>query len=254
MTQASSKETGRAFSDAFFRQQPDAQSVIELFDYLPSALFYAKDAQHRYVAVNNRTMADVFGLDDLEALLGRTDSDFQPPALAEAYHAEDRRVMESGHSIPNQVWLVPHVRGVPRWYVSSKTPLSTPNGSVIGIAGVMYPIDTPDEQASFFQELLSAVRFMDENYMTTISMKEMAEIAGLSSTHFNFRFRNILRMSPTEYIMSRRIQDAQKLLTGTSQAISQIAATVGFFDQSHFTKRFRKFTGMTPLAYRKRFR
>jgi AraC-like DNA-binding protein len=37
-------------------------------------------------------------------------------------------------------------------------------------------------------------------------------------------------------------------------SVTSIGLAVGFFDQSHFTKRFRKFTGMTPLAYRKRFR
>ena len=57
--------TGKAFSDAFFEQHPDARSVIRLFDYLPSALFYAKDDRHRYVAMSRRTLADVFGLDDL---------------------------------------------------------------------------------------------------------------------------------------------------------------------------------------------
>lgn len=246
--------TGKAFSDAFFQLHPDARSVIGLFDYLPSALFYAKDSQHRYIAVNNRTLTDVFGLDDLEELLGRTDSDFQPPALAEAYHAEDRRVMDLRQPIPNQVWLVPHVQGTPRWYVSSKTPLLDPNDRVIGIAGVMYPIDTPEEQASVFRELLPAIRFMDANYTTTISMKQMASITGLSATHFNARFRTILRMSPTDYVLSRRIQDAQNLLTSTNQTIAEIGMSIGFFDQSHFTKRFRKVTGMTPLAYRKRFR
>lgn len=254
MPQATPKHPGHARSDAFFQQHPDARAIVELFDYLPSVLFFAKDTQHRYVAVNNRTLVDVFGLDDLSSLLGRSDSEFQPPALAEAYHAEDRRVMDSGCSIPNQVWLVPHVLGTPRWYVSSKTPLLAPDETVIGIAGVMYPIDTPEEQASFFHELMPAVRFMDANYTAAISMKEMASISNLSTTHFNARFRTILRMSPSAYILSRRIQDAQNRLTGTSESIADIAMGVGFFDQSHFTKRFRKFTGMTPLAYRKRFR
>ena len=254
LTMARSRSTGRAFSDLFFQQHPDARNVIELFDHLPSALFYAKDARHRYVAVNRRTLTDVFGLENLEDILGRTDNDFQPPALAEAYHAEDRRVMESRRPIPNQVWLVPHVAGTPRWYVSSKTPLFAPDATVIGIAGVMYPIETPEEQASFFHELLPAVRFMDANYATTISMKNMAQIAGLSATQFNYRFRAILRMSPSEYVLSRRIQDAQNRLTATSQSITEIGIAIGFFDQSHFTKRFRRVTGMTPLAYRKRFR
>ena len=239
--------------EAFFAKSPDAHSLIQLFEYLPSALFYAKDAQHRYVAINRRTLTEVFGLEDVGDLLGRTDLDFQPPALAEAYHAEDRRVMRSRSPIPHQVWLVPHVRGTPRWYVSSKTPWFATDGMVIGIAGVMYPIETPEEQESFFRELLPAVRFIDENYCQSVCMKDMASLAGLSTTHFNTRFRAVLRMSPTEYVLSRRIQDAQKLLAETDRSIAEIGMDVGFFDQSHFTKRFRKVTGLTPRAYRRRF-
>jgi len=61
-------------------------------------------------------------------------------------------------------------------------------------------------------------------------------------------------MSPTEYLLSRRIQHAQRLLTQTTKNIAEIGTTIGFYDQSHFTKRFRRVTGMTPLAYRTRFR
>lgn len=227
---------------------------MELFEHLPSAFFYAKDSEHRYIAVNQITLKEVFGLDSIEDLLGRTDRDFQPPALAAAYHAEDRRVMDSGRAIPNQVWLVPHVRGTPRWYVSSKTPLRAPDGSVIGIAGVMYPIATPEEETSVFHELSPVLQHMGEHYTENLSMKDMARMAGLSTTQFNVRFRGILRMSPTDYVLSRRIQEAQKRLTESSESIAAIGIRVGFVDQSHFTKRFRKVTGMTPLAYRKRFR
>lgn len=227
---------------------------MELFEHLPLVLFYAKDVRQRYFAVNPRTLTDVFGLSDVEELYGRTDSDFQPPALADAYHAEDHRVMDLKRSIPNQVWLVPHVRGTPQWYVSTKTPLFSATGEVIGIAGAMYPIATPSEEASFFRELTPAIRFIDENYANTFSMKDVAEMSGLSTSQFNYRFRAVLRMSPTEYVLSRRIQDAREQLTRTSDTIAQIGCAVGFFDQSHFTKRFHRFTGMTPLAYRKRFR
>ncbi len=246
--------TGRVFRDDFLNENPGVRSVIELFQHLPMALFYAKDVHQRYFAVNQRNLLDVFGLTDPEDLYGRTDSDFQPPALADAYHAEDRRVMELRQTIPNQVWLVPHVRGTPQWYLSTKTPLFSATGDVIGIAGAMYPIATPAEEASFFSELTPAIHFMDENYATTISVKDVARLSGLSTSQFNHRFRTLLRMSPTEYILSRRIQDARERLTGTSDSIAAIGFAVGFFDQSHFTKRFHRFTGMTPLAYRKRFR
>ena len=254
MAQRHTPLRGRAFSEAFLGKNPGIRPMIELFEHLPLVLFYAKDDQQRYVAVNPRNLMDVFGLSDVEELYGRTDNDFQPPALADAYHAEDRRVMELQRPIPNQVWLVPHVRGTPQWYVSTKTPLMSATNEVIGIAGAMYPIATPSEEASFFSELAPAIRYIDENYTDSFSMKDVAMMSGLSTSQFNHRFRAVLRMSPTEYILSRRIQDARERLTRTSESIAKIGCDVGFFDQSHFTKRFHRFTGMTPLAYRKRFR
>ena len=242
------------FREAFFARNPNAKQAFELYEYLPGVLFYAKDSQHRYVAVNQRNLTEVFGLERVEELLGRTDLDFQPPALAEAYHAEDRRVMEGGKTIPNQVWLVPHVRGTPRWYVSTKTPLLAPQREVIGIAGAMYPVATPEEQATFFQELSPVIQYIDQHYTEAISMAEMAAMAKLSTTHFNTRFRAVLRLSPTEYVLARRVEHAQRLLIETSKSIVEIGSEVGFCDQSHFTKRFRRVTGITPLAYRKRFR
>ena len=249
-----SGHTEKAFQDAFYGNNPSARDVIGLFEFLPSVCFYAKDSHHRYFAVNRLTLTDVFGLQREEDLLGRTDSEFQPPALAEAYHAEDRRVMDGRKPISNQVWLVPHVRGTPCWYVSTKTPLVDPNSKVIGIAGVMYPIETSDEQTTYFQELLPVVNYIDQNFTQEVSMTEMAAMINHSRTQFNHRFRTILRMSPTEYLLSRRIQHARRLLTQTTKNIAEIGATIGFYDQSHFTKRFRRVTGMTPFAYRTRFR
>ena len=254
MVKKFSGESGTRFQAAFLDKHPGIRSVIGLFEQLPDVLFYAKDLQHRYVAANRRNLADVFGLDSPTELLGRTDRDFQPPALAEAYHAEDRRVMDTASPINNQVWLVPHVRGTPSWYVSSKSPLLDSESQVVGIAGVMYPIATPEEQASFFQELLPAVRSIDDNFTDHVSMKDLAAMTGLSSTQFNSRFRAILRMSPSEYLLSRRVRAAQERLTNSSMSIAEIGMSVGFFDQSHFTKRFRRFTGMTPAAYQNRFR
>ncbi|MCC9658606.1 AraC family transcriptional regulator [Rhodopirellula halodulae] len=239
---------------SFFSQFRDAKSIVQLFDFLPNVCFYAKDAEHRYIAVNRATLAAVFNLTEKSELLGRTDREFQPPALAEAYHAEDRRVMDGRTTIANQVWLVPHVHGMPRWYVSTKTPLFDDESSVVGIAGVMYPIETPEDQAAMFQELGPVVQFIGEHYTDTISMKDMAEMAELSSSQFNQRFQTLLRMSPSEFVLSLRVDQARQLLIETEQPLAEVAAAVGFYDQSHFTKRFRRVTGMTPRAYRKRFR
>jgi transcriptional regulator GlxA family with amidase domain len=51
-----------------------------------------------------------------------------------------------------------------------------------------------------------------------------------------------------------RVQHARGLLTTTDKPLAEIATLTGFTDQSHFTRRFRETTGLTPDAYRRRFR
>lgn len=235
-------------------ESPTMRSFFELFEHHPNAYFHAKDREHRYIYVNQLVLKDVFGMLSLDEVVGKTDLDFQPPALAEAYHAEDQRVMDEGRPIPNEVWLVPHVQGFPKWYVSTKTPLRYEDGSIVGTTGVMYPVLTSDDRAAYFRELAPVVAHIEAHFRSELSMKEMAAMAKLSSTQFNARFRELLRMSPSEYILKLRVEIAQKLLSTSNKSLAEIAGEAGFYDQSHFTKRFRKVTGMTPLAYRKQFR
>lgn len=103
------------------------------------------------MGLNQLLCREVFGCDLAEAVLGHTDAEFQPPHLAEAYHAEDRRVMEGGKIIPNEIWLVPHVNGSPKWYCSTKTPLVGAKNEVIGTVGIMYPVETSADRESVFR-------------------------------------------------------------------------------------------------------
>ena len=242
------------FQERFLNRCPGARTFFELFEYLPSTYFFAKDAKHRYVGVNYLVLREVFGLESLDELLGRTDLEFQPPALAEAYHAEDRKVMDSGKVLAGQVWLVPHVRGELKWYVSTKTPMFDAAGKIIGVAGVMYLVDQPQEIAAYFRELAPVIAHIEAHFAETISMDEMAKMIGLSATRFNLRFRQILHISPTEHQLRLRIGGARRMLTLSDKTIANVAHECGFCDQSHFGKRFQKATGLTPREYRKRFR
>ncbi|MCD0458018.1 AraC family transcriptional regulator [Roseiconus lacunae] len=240
------------FQAAFFQRNPQAESVIALFDALPQTYFYAKDTESRFVKVN-RLFLENHGLKEEADAIGKSDYDFHPPLMAEAYISEDRRVMAGRKPVPGQVWLVLHRRSVPRWYVSTKTPLFDSNHRVIGIAGAMYRIEQQEELMQYLQELLPVARYIEKHYAEQISMTAMAGLAGLSSTHFNRRFRQLLRVTPTDYLRSVRVQAAQQLLATTSRTLAEIAFEVGFTDQSHLTRRFREVTGMTPAAWRKRF-
>ena len=245
-------QPAKDFQAKFFSRHPLAESVIALFDSLPQTYFYAKDRNSRFVKVNQLFLENHGLNDELEAI-GKTDHDFHPPLMAEAYIEEDRFVMSSRRPLPGQIWLVLHRRSVPRWYVSSKTPLFNAHGEVIGIAGAMYRIEQQNELLRYFQELLPVVRHIEEHFAKPISMADMAALAGLSASHFNRRFRQLLRMTPMQYLRAIRVQAAQRLLTTTSKSIADIALEAGYNDQSHLTRRFREVTGMNPAAYRKRF-
>jgi AraC-like DNA-binding protein len=244
----------KSYDERFFSRHPEARQIMELFEFLPSVYFYVKDAEHRYVCVNRPVLTEIFGMNRMEEILGKSDLEIQAPAMAEAYHAEDRQVMNGGNMIPNQVWLVMLAGGGPQWFVSTKTPLKGDKGDVIGLAGVMYRIDTPDEEVERFGEIHPVIKYLEEHYRSDISMEAMARLSGLSTTQFNKRFRDLLRVSPTELLLRLRIQEAQRLLVSTSDGVASIAEATGFCDQSHFTKRFKRVTDMTPLRYRKCFR
>jgi AraC-like DNA-binding protein len=243
---------GAAFQAAYFACHPGVKALMDLFDCLPGVFFYAKDLESRFVRVNRANQA-IYGVDCEEPLLGKTDRDFHPPVLAEAYIAEDQRVLHSRQPNPNQTWLVPYLHGPLQWFVSSKTPLFDEHGDVIGLAGVMYPIATPTKEQSTFGRLDPAIRYLEEHYFEDTSMAELARLCRLSSTHFNRQFRHLLKMSPSEYLLALRVQQARSFLAMSSKTVAEVAAATGFYDQSHFTKRFRSATGMTPRKYRQRF-
>lgn len=242
----------RAFQNAFFKRCPTADTVMSLFDSLPEVAFYAKDTQSRYVRVNAASVA-AHGLKTEAEMLGRDDRDFHPPALAAAYIAEDRRIMSSARSITGQMWPVFHADGLAHWYVSTKVPLLDARGKILGIAGAMYRIERPAEQERHFRELLPVIRHIEAHFADNISMAAMAALARLSATHFNRRFQQLLRMTPTNYLRTVRVQAARRLLSATARTLADIAHETGFTDQSHFTRCFRESTGMTPRAYRRRF-
>ncbi len=241
------------FYRPFFEKRPAAAALIELFDYLPGVIFYAKDRESRYIAAN-RAMLVAKEIEDPGDLLGRSDRDFHPAVMADAYIAEDRRVMEKGRSLTNQIWFVVDRSGRPGWFNSSKVPLRDEAGGVIGIAGVRYAIETPEDREKQFRGLAPVIRYLEENYTSSVPMSEMARLAGISSTHFNRQFIFLFGMSPMRFLHSLRVEKARQLLIHGDAAVGEIALETGYHDQSHFTRHFRRLTGMTPGQFRTRFR
>jgi AraC-like DNA-binding protein len=102
-----------------------------------------------------------------------------------------------------------------------------------------------------YHKIQKAVLFVDDNYRTDISRDAACGLAGMSPSHFSRTFRKVVGMTYQEYVNSKRIAKAKELLRASPQSVAEIAAYVGFADNTGFGRIFKKVTGHTPSAYRK---
>lgn len=101
--------------------------------------------------------------------------------------------------------------------------------------------------------LARVIEYMETNIGNTMTLAELAGVAGLSSFHFNRTFRKSMNISPVRYLWRRRVQRAKDALSKTMTPLAIIAYECGFSSQSHFTTMFKRDTGATPLQYRAQF-
>ena len=83
-----------------------------------------------------------------------------------------------------------------------------------------------------------------------LTLAELAGVACLSPCHFSRSFKKAVGIGPQRYTIQRRVARAKTLLQHSTDALADIAAAVGFADQSHFTAVFRQETTMSPGRYR----
>jgi AraC family transcriptional regulator len=93
--------------------------------------------------------------------------------------------------------------------------------------------------------------FVEANLGRTIHLHDLAARAALSPYHFARAFKTSAGMTPRTYVEQRRIEQAKRLLTESTQPLAQIAAEVGFGTQSRLTSTFKRRTGFTPGEFRR---
>jgi AraC family transcriptional regulator len=92
--------------------------------------------------------------------------------------------------------------------------------------------------------------YVDAHLSNRITLLDLAAVAGLSRMHFASQFRMATGLRPHEFVLRRRVQQAEELLRNSRMAIVEIALTVGFQTQAHFTTVFKRFAGCTPRQWR----
>ncbi|OPY98760.1 AraC family transcriptional regulator [Bradyrhizobium sacchari] len=98
--------------------------------------------------------------------------------------------------------------------------------------------------------LKRVMQYIDDNLDAKVTLQHLAAVAGLSRMHFAAQFRAAVGMRPHDYLLKRRIERAQELLQRADVSLVDIALTVGFQTQAHFTTVFKRFVGDTPYQWR----
>jgi len=95
-------------------------------------------------------------------------------------------------------------------------------------------------------------RFVSANIEQTIRVDDLAAIVRLSRSYFSKAFRRTFDMSPHDYVMGCRVEQAKDMMLTTQEPLCQISAACGLTDQAHLSRLFKRATGLSPNMWRRR--
>lgn len=96
-----------------------------------------------------------------------------------------------------------------------------------------------------------AVRYVEFNYMNSIKTKDIAAHLSVDRTYLYRIFQKYMHISPEQYLIQYRIGKAVELMEEKRYSVTEISNFVGIHDVYHFSKMFKKNTGLSPSAYQK---
>ena len=100
-------------------------------------------------------------------------------------------------------------------------------------------------------QLIAAVsNYIQHHLSELITTEQIAASLYISRTHLSARFHKETGITLSDYILKEKTEEAKRLLRYTDKSLAAISAYLGFSSQSHFSRTFRKYAGITPGEYR----
>ncbi len=100
------------------------------------------------------------------------------------------------------------------------------------------------------RRIAKVLAYIDLNYSRPLGLKHLASVAGVHSSHLRREFKKQVGASPREYVLTKRIEHATRLLKETEKSVKEIAFAVGFTRANSFSKIFKRVVGCSPRHYR----
>jgi AraC family transcriptional regulator len=99
------------------------------------------------------------------------------------------------------------------------------------------------------QEVAQVIEYMRAHLAQDLSLEELGQAANLSPSYLVRLFKQTTGLAPHQYLIKLRVEQAKELLLDGKLSITQVAGAVGFTDQSHLHRHFKKWVGTTPKAF-----
>jgi AraC-like DNA-binding protein len=255
LTGALTVNMARAIEERFFRERFRREWIVAVA--LPEGgapgVLLAVDNDQRIVGANRgaRTslLLDDQGLRSGISLWGLFERD---PALFRRKDGADiaTRLVVVGS---NEIWpalITPPESGVGARRIGTNVALhARPRLDLLASLG--QPAPTPQARGGLPPGAIRRVReYVEAHLSESMDLAELAGIAGLSVFHFARQFKQSAGVTPHHYLVQRRVERAQDMLSRTDLSLSEIALAAGFSDQSHLARHFRQMLGTTPGEFR----
>ncbi|MEM7486372.1 MAG: helix-turn-helix domain-containing protein [Bacteroidota bacterium] len=98
-----------------------------------------------------------------------------------------------------------------------------------------------------------AQKYIERNVNERISVEKLAREYAISNRNFVRRFKKATQNTPSQYIQRVRIEAAKRSLESTEQNVNEVMYQVGYVDQKAFRKVFKKYAGISPVAYKSKY-
>lgn len=112
-------------------------------------------------------------------------------------------------------------------------------------------VSKPTVRALAKWRLRRVQQYVDAHLDEAVRLADLAAVAGLSRMHFAGQFRVATGYRPHDYLLYQRIESAKSILSSTDRPLADVALSVGFQAQAHFSTVFKRLTGQTPARWRR---
>jgi PAS domain S-box-containing protein len=171
-----------------------------LMDNFPDTIYF-KDVASRFTRIN-RAQAQLLGIDDINAAVGKTDHDFLPIELAQGALAEEQQIVATGQPLIDRLEFNPSADGRPRWLSSTKVPIKNDTGQVIGIVGMSRDITARQEIDRLKSDFITTVSHELRTPLTSIRGSlglltggVVGEISPAAKTMIDIAYKNSERLT-----------------------------------------------------------